>query len=201
VVCSALIFIAAAWFSIAVIVQSGDVNAAASTGSNPVTTFTQARIDALAMRADDELTLLSRDEVGSYQDDYRVTSSQLDQLLSAAQRQLPPADQTEIIDARSALKAYQEAHTQVRQADQQANDLVKAITLAYASGPHSLPTTSQQLDQALVDDITAAQSSFDNSTASASSDLSGLVWGVILLSLAAAALIVIGVWPRIDEYR
>ncbi len=201
VVGSTLAFVAGGWFLVAVIVQGADVNTAASTGTNPVTTFTQARIDALAMQADDELTLLSRDAVGSYQQDYQATSSHLTGLLATAKEQLPAADQPKIEAAQSALDAYESAHGLVRQKDQQDNDLVGAIQLATAEGPHSLPTTSQALDAMLVGDIASSQASFDNSTSSASGDLTGLVVGVALLSLAVAALIALGVWPRLSEYR
>ena len=201
VVGSGLVFVAGGWFLVAVIVQGADVNTAASTGTDPVTTFTQARIDALGMQADDELTLLSHDAVSSYQDDYRSTSLQLAGLLENAHQQLPAADLSKVSAAQSALASYEKAHGSVRQADQVDNDLVGAIKLATAEGPHSLPTTSKQLDGILVGDIATSQAAFDSSTSSAGGDLTGLVWGVIILSLAAAALLALGVWPRLSEYR
>ena len=201
VVGSTLAFVAGGWFLVAVIVQGADVNTAASTGTDPVTTFTQARIDALGMQADDELTLLSRDAVASYQQDYRTTSHDLMGLLARAQHQLPVADRSEIVAAQRALDSYESAHDLVRHMDQANNDLVGAIKLATAQGPHSLPTTSQTLDGILVGDIATSQASFDGSTSSAGRDLSGLIVGVTLLSLAVAALIAMGVWPRLGEYR
>ena len=46
-------------------------------GSGPVSTFTDARILALRARADDELTLLTRDSDTSYQKDYASTAAAL----------------------------------------------------------------------------------------------------------------------------
>jgi hypothetical protein len=201
VVGSALIFVAGGWFLVAAVVQGADVNTAASTGTDPVTTFTQARIDALAMQADDELTLLSRDAVASYQQDYRTTAQELTELLAKAQHQLPAADQPKVEAAQRALEAYESAHGLVRHDDQADNDLHGAIELATAQGPQSLPTTSQALDGILVGDIASSQASFDSSTSSAGGDLTGLVGGVALLSVVVAVLIALGVWPRLREYR
>ena len=159
------------------------------------------RLGAVNLRADDELTLLSQDSDSSYQADYRATQTSLSALLESARHQLPESDAATLLSAQSDLSAYEAAHGIVRTDDLQKNDLLAAIKAASASGSQSLPTTSEQLDQSLTGGIAASQSSFDHSTASASSDLVGLQWGIVLLALSAAILLVIGVRPRIQEYR
>ena len=72
------------WFTVAVVTQSSDADAATANGSGPVVLFTQARIGALQMRADDELTLLTRDSVASYQPDFDMTAGRISRLLGSA---------------------------------------------------------------------------------------------------------------------
>ena len=55
-----IVFVLALWFTVAVVAQNSSVNTATANGSGPVVLFTQARIGALQMMADDELTLLTR---------------------------------------------------------------------------------------------------------------------------------------------
>ena len=54
-------FVLGVWFTAAVVVQSSGVDAATSGGSAPLVLFTEARIGALRMTADDELTLVTQD--------------------------------------------------------------------------------------------------------------------------------------------
>jgi hypothetical protein len=58
-----------------------------------------------------------------------------------------------------------------------------------------------RLDQTLAQDIASSQQTFDQGMAGAAGDIGGLVWMVGGLALLAAALIVLGVRPRIGEYR
>ena len=69
-VSTAIVFVLALWFTVAVITQNSSVDTATANGSGPVVLFTQARIGALQMMADDELTLLTRNSIPTYQQDY-----------------------------------------------------------------------------------------------------------------------------------
>jgi hypothetical protein len=188
------------WFGIAVIAQNVGVDSATANGSGPVATYTQARILALQMRADDELTLLSRDSVGSYQSDYGVAVADLRHLLTSAGSGTSPADRTLLSEASGALDGYALAHSQIRRTDTQ-GDLIGAVAQASATGPTNLPAVSSRLDQSLGGAIDTSQHSFDQSMSGATDDIGGLLWGIALLSLLSAVLIAVGVQPRIAEYR
>ena len=187
------------WFAVAIVAQSLDVNTATSDGSVPVATFTQARIRALEMRADDELTLLSRDSVSSYQSDYASAYSDLHRLLGASSVGAS-ATQRARSTAAADLARYQMDHDHIRRTDT-GGDLIGAVTAASAPGPADLPAVSLDLDQSLSGAIATSQRSFDGSMAGATGDVGGLLWAIALLPLLAAALVIIGVRPRMAEYR
>jgi hypothetical protein len=195
-----VMFAIGVWFSVAIVAQNIGVDSAAANGSRPVAIYTQARISALAMRADDELTLLSRDSVSSYQADETTTAASLQRLLASASVGASPAERTRLSEAMGALDGYRLAHDQIRRTDTQ-GDLVGAVSQASASGPTNLPAVSSRLDQGLAGDIAHSQQTFDGSMSGAAGDAGGLLWGFLVLSLVAAALIVVGVQPRIGEYR
>jgi len=195
-----VVILAGAWFAAAVVAQNVGVDSASADGSRPLATYTQARIGALEMRADDELTLLSRDSVSSYQADETSTDVDLQQLLSSAAAGASTAEQGRLSEAVGALDGYRLAHDQIRHTDG-TGDLIGAVSEASAPGPTNLPAVSSRLDQTLAADITHSQQTFDRSMSGAAGDVAGLLWGFPLLSLLAAALIVVGVQPRMAEYR
>ncbi len=188
------------WFAVAGVAQNLGVDSAATNGSGPVATYTQARIGALEMRADDELTLLSRDSVSSYQSDEKTTAADVRRLLASASVGASATERVRLSEAVGALDGYRLAHNQIRATDVR-GDLIGAVSQASASGPTNLPAVSLRLDQRLAADITRSQLTFDQSMSGAAGDAGGLLWGFLLLSLLAAALVVIGVQPRIAEYR
>jgi uncharacterized integral membrane protein len=199
-VATLLVLVAGVWFAVAVTAQGVGVDSAGVDGSGPVGTYTQARILALELRADDELTLLSRDSVSSYQADYGTAAAHLVRLLTEPASGVSPSERTGLSTASGAYDGYRLAHDQIRRTDT-VGDLVGAVRQASATGPTDLPAVSVRLDQTLAQDIASSQQTFDQGMAGAAGDIGGLVWLVGGLALLAAALIVLGVRPRIGEYR
>ncbi len=186
-----------AWATIALVKQNTGVSQAVADGSRPVTTFTQARILALRARADDELTLLTLDEYPVYQKDYGVTASTLERTLG-----IPASGDAvhhELVHASAAFAAYQRVHHNIRHDDP--GDIGGALTLASGTSASDLPAVSYALDTSLGQGITTSQQTFANTTSGAAADLDGLIWGVTLGPLLALGLVVIGLRPRLREYR
>ena len=77
VVATVLVLVVGVWFGVALVVQGGHVTTASSSGSSPLGAATRSRILALELRSDDELTLLTRDSVPSYQQDAAATERSL----------------------------------------------------------------------------------------------------------------------------
>ncbi|HLN16226.1 MAG TPA: hypothetical protein VK277_05660 [Acidimicrobiales bacterium] len=187
------------WFIAAVGLESGAVSTATSNGSSPVVVFTQARIGALRMTADDELTLLTRDSDPADQPDYVRTVDHIDLLLTSAASQSAPKEYNEIAQIDGALAAYGRVHRHIRQLDGSANPTLEqeADTLAASQ----LPAASSTLDGDLSQAIATSQQAFDRSMSGAVDDIAGLIWASAILSVLAAVLILVGFRPRIAEYR
>ncbi len=191
------------WAVVAMTNQENGVTAARQSGSRAVSTFTQARILALRARADDELTLLTRDSDPTYQQDYTSTEAALTHMLNSRMTRLVGTDdtqRTQLHDARSGVASYEGLHRQIRR-DDLAGDLPDAITLASGSGPHQVPATSADLDHVLTRGIDGSQISFDHATSEAATDLNGLAWGLVFGLLVVLILLYIGFRPRLEEYR
>ncbi len=191
------------WFTVALLSQNSGVNTAQANGSRPVSTFTQARILALRARADDELTLLTRDSDPTYQNDYTSTAAALGHLLDSPASSSGTAGssvRTQLARAKKAFASSTSVHGQIRHDDTD-NDLSGAVALASGGGPGELPAISSDLNRDLSDGITASQGTFANTTSGAASDLDGLIWGLAIGAVLVAALVLLGFQPRIAEYR
>jgi hypothetical protein len=196
-VATALVLVLGVWAVVALATQGTGVGDAQSNGSHPVSTFTDARILALRARADDELTLLTRDSDPSYQADYARTSAALASLLASPQH---TSDAAQLAKADAAFGSYAALHRQIRAFDT-LGDLSGAVTLASGDGAQQLPAVSSRLNDLLADGIDGSQATFVQASSGAGSDLDGLGWGFLAAGIVAAVLALIGFQPRIAEYR
>ena len=180
------------------------VNSALANGSRPVSTFTQARILALRARADDELTLLTRDSDPTYQSDYSSTAAAppapARRSGSRPARPAPPCA-TELARAKAAFGSYAPC-TARSGTTMRAAIWAGAVGLASGTGAGQLPAISSDLNSDLVRrDHRPPSRPSSRATSGAASDLDGLIWGLAVGAILVAALVLIGFQPRIAEYR
>jgi hypothetical protein len=192
--------IAGAWVAIASASQNSDANTAKSHGTTPLTSFTQARILGLQARADDELTLVTRDSVPAYQTDFSQITGRLGSLLRAAAGSAGSTDQATLADAQLQLSQELTTHRRIR-ADDSSGNLTAAIALATAAGSADLPAVAGRLDSVLSRGVRRAQARFEDAMSSAGSAVGGLTIAIPVLCLAIAGLVVLAVRPRLAEYR
>ena len=76
-----LVVAATVWLVVALVAQGSDIAQAKREGPDPIGVLTQASILSQRLRADDELTLVTRDAVPTYQADYKELAPQLDSLI------------------------------------------------------------------------------------------------------------------------
>jgi hypothetical protein len=197
-----LVLVLGTWGIVALTIQGNGVSNAVADGSRPLSTFTQGRILALRARADDELTLLTRDSDRTFQGDYTTTAAALHSLLAFEDTAgvVTPTVRAELASARSDFESYQRLHGQISKADQQ-GDLAEAVRLASGTAGNMLPAVSSSLDGALSDGIDTSQTTFVSSTSNADADFDGLVWGLAVGSVLVGVLVLVGFHPRIEEYR
>jgi hypothetical protein len=197
-IATVVVLVLGIWATIAFITQNSGVNDALANGSKPVTAFTDARILALRARADDELTLLTYDSDKTYQADYRTTDVALRGILAGrgSNATANTFERDQAARAQSAVAAYEAVHRQIRH-DDNSGDVNAAVGLA----TQRLPAVSSTLANDLSDGIAGSQTTFVDSTSGAASDLDGLVWGLAIGAILASVLVLVGVRPRIEEYR
>jgi len=75
------------------------------------------------------------------------------------------------------------------------------VPSAVGLATQQLPAASSRLDGVLSDGIGNSQATFVNSTSGAASDLDGLVWALAIGAILVAVLVLVGIQPRIEEYR
>jgi hypothetical protein len=165
-------------------------------GSTPLDALTQARILGGQARADDELTLVTRDSDPSYQRDYSSVSARLGALLTAPDTTWTAAELDGLATDHQQWLAYVQDHSQVRQADARG-----ALSAAATVDATAASSDSQQLDVALTQGIDTAVASFSSSARAAAADLDGLFWASLLLVVLVAGSVIAGIEPRLKEYR
>ena len=183
------------WLLIAVSAERSAVSRAEHQGANPLGLLTSARIEAQQVRSDDELTLVTRDSDSTYQNDYLKASKSLSNQLDAIARGGTAA---EVKTASAAVEwdQYQAAHSTIRQFD-----ISGKLSDAIARDQSEAVPAAASIDSSLAVGVNSAVSSFDSAAHTANNDLNGLVWGSLILLLAAATLVLVGVEPQIAEYR
>lgn len=185
------------WVLVSAFSQSSDANRAEHDGVAPLGVFTQARILGLQARADDELTLVTRDSVPAYQTDFTAATGQLANLLNTAPAGTDPAL---LAAARQTLGRELGIHRQIR-ADDTSGNLTGAIALATGTSLQTdLPVVAEQLDASLSRGVTQSHGRFVDAMSSAGA-LNGLTIAIPILGLLSAALVILAVRPRLAEYR
>jgi hypothetical protein len=185
------------WVLVSAFSQNSDANRAEHDGVAPLGVFTQARILGLQARADDELTLVTRDSVPAYQTDFTAATGQLAKLLNTAPAGTDPAL---LAAARQSLGRELAIHRRIR-ADDTSGNLTGAIALATGTSlPIDLPVVAQQLDRSLSRGVTQSNGRFVDAM-SAAGAVNGLTIAIPILGLLCAALVVLAVRPRLAEYR
>jgi hypothetical protein len=197
-VATVLVVGAGIWFGVALRGESRQLDLAQQQGSNPIAAFTQARILGQRQRSDDELALVTRDAVPSYQDDYATTTRQLSSLLATPY----PAGLVyqPLRDAQAELPGLAGIHGSIRSADA-GGHLENANALAAGRGATRLPALSNRFDGRLGHAVEVTRENFAARTAAAQNDLVGIYLGLAALGILAVALVLWGSQQRIEEYR
>ena len=195
---AAIVLVAAVgvWAFVAAMASGRAVGAAERRGTTPLAVLTRARILDQQARADDELTLVTRDSDASYQTDYAATAKSLAALLQTPGHGWTTSETADLSTAARAWGIYGQEHGTIRSLDQHGQLLTAISTDQSTAAP-----AAAAVETPLSDGVNAAVVSFGRNDQSASNDLSGLALGCVLLMVTAAVAVLIGVEPRIREYR
>jgi hypothetical protein len=199
-----LVLTAGLWTLAAADSATNSLETAEHHGTEPLDTLTRARILLQEARADDELTLVTRDSDSSYQDDYDAAASTLSTVLSTDANRWSQAEQVDLSAASGYWDQYQSTHSEVRRLDTGQGQLAAALAAddgATGSNSYTASSESSNADDRLGSAVALAAKTFDTKARSASNDLGDLALGSIVLMVMAALAVIVGVEPRIREYR
>ncbi|EOM77986.1 hypothetical protein DW322_20120 [Rhodococcus rhodnii] len=170
-------------------------------GAGPLSELTAARISAQQARADETLGLVRRDGEDAYDADFDRLTADIGRLLAEYGEDGTRTVAIEEVDrASAAFSGWLDAHHRIRE-QLSTGQFQPAVDIATGPGPADSSATFDQLDSALGDAIEAARQTGRDSIGSASNALTALSGGAIVLTSVGVAGIVVGIWPRLREYR
>ena len=198
--------LALAWGTVALLIESGDVADGQRNGSEQVEALVQARITTLKLRADETLTLVARGDGPEYEEDFKKLSPQIsgdteaNYLVKAKNLASTQALADEIGAAKANTDSWLEAHKRIRQLDD-SGKYDEAVKAAIGPEENSGATAFAKLDGNLLKALNQGRQEFLTQTVHAQRAMIGLVPGVAVLALLAAAGIALGITQRLREYR
>ena len=172
-------------------------------GSDAVQALSAMRILALRAHNDDNLVLIDRGGGEQYLTDYDTIERRLlgtnghGGMLAVADEVAAHRDESARMEpVHTQLADFTAAHRDVRERDD-AGTYEAAVDLALTREAGA----ATSLDDTLRTEIARAQSDLEDHAADAQGGFDLLIAVVIVLSLIGAALVLIGLQPRIEEYR
>jgi hypothetical protein len=207
VVATVAVLVGLIWGSVALLIESTRVADGHQHGTSQVEVIVQARIVALKMRANETLTLVARGDGAEYEDEFKQLSAQLtgesDKNLLLRARDLAATRDTQDLIAAAQKNAddWLAAHKKVRELDD-GGAYQEAVSLAISNDAKtSAATMFTRLDDNLMKALRNGRQKFVEETSGASKVMTGLVPGVAVLALVAAAGVTMGIRDRLQEYR
>jgi hypothetical protein len=187
------------WGIVGLVREQNALQSAQRNGSDPVEALSATTVLLSRAQGDLSLALVSRGTDTADPNDFNVVTGVLGRPggliaeISTLARQTGTTGAAEKFDADYA--AYLKQARQIL-GEEKSGQLNTAI-----DGIRSASTLSENSSRDLGQQITAAQNRFDRSAADATSALGGLGFAIPLITVLAAALALVGLRERINEYR
>jgi hypothetical protein len=219
VVATVAVVAGALWLSVASVVAARHLEASRRDGSAQVDLLAQARVLTLKARGDEALSLVARGggavfEQGYADELYRLTGEEAvgtppsaglavsrGGLLGEAMAQATDdATRSQLFGATEAARAWQEAHGRLRSLESEGR-YNEAVKVAIGAEPDGSAARFEDLDQGLAAAIEANSRRFDEAANRAGRSLTGLVYGLSLLTALLVLGAAVGMQRRIAEYQ
>ncbi|HET8684923.1 MAG TPA: hypothetical protein VFM54_24085 [Micromonosporaceae bacterium] len=189
------------WATIASISMGRHLDTSRRHGSAQTQLLAEARIMALQARTDEALTLVARGSGQEFEKAFQAKATQLDELLARASAGAPdPSGRAAGEAMQRDLQTWRSTHVQLRALDN-GGSYPEAVQLATGTGDNDVPAVFVRLDSALDARIKERDERFINEAVAAEGNLTGSGVAVAVLSLLLVCGAVVGVQPRIAEYR
>ncbi|MGV9670432.1 MULTISPECIES: hypothetical protein [unclassified Gordonia (in: high G+C Gram-positive bacteria)] len=193
-----------AWLLISGLASVAATNSAKVDGADPLGQLTEARILTQQARSAETLSLVRRSDQADLDQTFATATDSISATLTHLGGQTADDDgalsSAQVESVKSALAQWRESDEQARAAIEK-GDFATARTLTIGSDPSSTASSYAAVDSALTDAITTTRNSFRDDINTAQRVLGYTGTGIMVLSLFAAAALVLGIIPRIREYR
>lgn len=185
-----LVLVAVIYGGLAMALASSTAKSARSGSYADTTALTRARIDAFTAKSAESLTLISRGNGGSFEQQWKTS-------FASAQSSLAAVRNATLTDD---LSAYATVHSAIRALDDGGDwdgAVAKATSFATGSSNQVFGVFADASQQRL----TATATSLDNSLSNATGDLAPTRIAIFALGLLAVVAIGVGFTRRLREYR
>ncbi|WP_245819636.1 hypothetical protein [Rhodococcoides yunnanense] len=184
---TAMMAVLLGWMLVGGLVSSTATHRALDRGVAPLQTLTSGFILAQQARADETLDLVRRGSTRAYDAEFTTNTDKLTTMF---------ADDEQIT---ATLSAWKSSHERISDA-LATGDFNGAVTITTGSGVQDSSAQFRALDEQLVDGIEQARKELRGNIVRAKSALAGLAAGAVVLTIAAAAAVGVGIVPRLREY-
>ncbi|WP_254407299.1 hypothetical protein [Streptomyces sp. GMY02] len=194
------------WLAVGQSVARAELDNAQAHGQQSLSVLSDARINSLRARANENLTLVARGAVvtadgkDAYEADYSSGMAELRSALGEAKKLADNSAGGEPVDeAISSVTQWSERHASASAADQ-AGDYETALEKVIGN-EESTGQSFDQVDAALDRALAQEQTEFTRSASDGRGALTGLAVGAGALALVSAVGAVLGIGRRLSEYR
>lgn len=172
-------------------------------GADPLRELTTARILTQQARSAETLSLVRRSDQGNLEQDFADATTQIKQTLDRVDRERGSSSavtKSQVYNANYVLNQWRTIDAQARDEMSRGN-FAGARALTVGDSSNTTAQAFKDLDRALTDSITTTRKSFRDDINTAQRVLGYTGTGILLLTLFGAAAVVLGLIPRIREYR
>ncbi|MFW0793688.1 hypothetical protein AAFP30_07750 [Gordonia sp. CPCC 205515] len=191
------------WLLASGLLSVAATNNARVDGADPLRELTSARILTQQARSAETLSLVRRADQGNLEKNFGDATTEIKRILERVNSERGSSSavtESQIYNANYVLEQWQKIDAQAREAMTK-GDFATARVLTIGDSANSTAQSFNDLDRALTDSITTTRKSFRDDINTAQRVLGYTGTGILLLTLFAAGAVVLGLIPRIREYR
>ncbi|MDH6243869.1 HAMP domain-containing protein [Mycobacterium sp. OTB74] len=188
------------WIGTTLFISTADTRSARNTAAASLKTVTTMAITAQQARADETLALVRRGDEGIRKQSYYDRISTMEKLLTEYMKRDDAVGKDYLADADKLLQRWRSADDRIN-AFIATGNYQAATQVALGTSEDDSTPAFDKLDAALSKSIEESRKQLRNDILTARRALSGATVGAATLSIAAAMMVALGLWPRLSEYR
>ncbi|MGV9712617.1 hypothetical protein ACWDTI_18375 [Gordonia sp. NPDC003424] len=172
-------------------------------GADPLRELTSARILTQQARSAETLSLVRRADQGDLEQTFADATNKISDTLARIKRERgssSPVTDAQLYNATYVLNQWKQVDAQVRE-QMAKGSFTNARLLTLGDSSNTTAQAFGDLDRALTDSITTTRKSFRDDINTAQRVLGYTGTGILLLTVFGAVAVVLGLMPRIREYR